>query len=137
MTALAAPKGKEEKALVALPESPAPGTVAPKAESQKPPAQIATGPKAPPKRSAPSRPPALVGTWKDQGEICKHTGKRVNCWTAYMAYKDWAEARRQSPVDFSTFCIEVALHTTEIPAKTSSFFLDAEIPVKLKVVGNT
>lgn len=134
VTAIAAPKGREEKALVALPDNSPKGNGPAPAEGQKPPAQIAAIAKPAPKRTAAQRPPALVGTWKADGEICKNVGKKVNCWTAYMAYKDWAEARRQNPVDFSAFCIEVALHTTETPAKASSFFLDSEIPVKLKVV---
>lgn len=130
-------KSRVEKPLVALPPAGPEGHSPLTVTAQKPPAQnaaIPPAPKAPPKRSAASRPPALVSTWKADGEICKHVGKRVNCWAAYLAYKDWADARRQTPVDFSTFCIDVAILTNETPAKASSFFLDSEIPVKLKVV---
>lgn len=137
VTAIAPRPALRAEALVALPDNGPQGTAPPAVAAQKPPAQNATNataPRAVPKRTSASRPPALVSTWKADGEICKHVGKRVNCWAAYLAYKDWADARRQTPVDFSTFCVDVAIMANETPAKASSFFLDSEIPVKLKVV---
>ena len=137
VTALAPVARKpEEKPLLDLaPQGPGPiapaGTAPPKTIAQN--ASIGAPKAAPPKRAT-GRPPALVSTWKADGEICKKVGGKVNCWTAYTAYKDWAERRRQNPVDFSTFCQEVVLPVNETPPKATSFFLDSEIPVKLKVV---
>lgn len=139
MTAIGPRRKEPETGLLALGGSGPKGDGAPPAAMPKPLAQNAAIPKpapAPTKRPVPARPPALVGTWKADGNICKHVGKKLNCWTAYTAYKDWADSRRQTPVDFSVFCLEVALHVTETPPKASSFFLDAEMPVKLKVVNS-
>lgn len=106
-------------------------TAPPKPIAQNP--AVVTSKAIAPKRAT-GRPPALVATWKSDGEICKKVGGKVSCWTAYTAYKEWAERRRQTPVDFATFCQDVVLPVSETPPKPSSFFLDSEIPVKLKVV---
>lgn len=134
VTALTRPVRREPLVAIAASGPEGKGPAPPAAE--KPAAQNPgnAAPAAVPRRKTPNRPPALISLWRSDGNISSRAGSRVNCWTAYTAYKDWAEARRQNPADFAAFCSELKLPVSETPPTAASFFLDTELPRKLKVV---
>lgn len=99
------------------------------AQQSPPPPSPAPAPRTIPRRAARQR--GSPSDWRNLFLSVRTDGK-VNCWSAYTAYKGWCETKSFDPVDFQTFVAEVKIvrDATDNPNSRHSF-LNVELKPRL------